>query len=159
MCCVYTLSLKIIQLYNIFKFKNLKNHSVNTLHTYILLIYFNWRLFTLQYCDGFCHTLTWISHGCTCVPYPEPPSHLPPQPIPLDYPLAPTLSALFHASNLDRSSISQMVIYMFQCYSLKTSHPQLLPQSPKVCSLYLCLFWCLAYRVVVTIFLNSIYMR
>jgi len=21
----------------------------------------------LQYC-GFCHTLTWISHGCTCVP-------------------------------------------------------------------------------------------
>ena len=20
----------------------------------------------LQYCGGFCHTLTWISHGCTC---------------------------------------------------------------------------------------------
>ena len=33
-----------------------------------LFIYFNWRLITLQYCDGFCHTLTWISHGCTCVP-------------------------------------------------------------------------------------------
>ena len=31
-------------------------------------IYFNWRLITLQYCSGFCHTLTWISHGCTCVP-------------------------------------------------------------------------------------------
>ena len=25
----------------------------------------------------FCHTLTWICHGCTCVPHPEPPSHLP----------------------------------------------------------------------------------
>ena len=25
----------------------------------------------------FCHTLTWIHHGCTCVPHPEPPSHLP----------------------------------------------------------------------------------
>ena len=25
------------------------------------------RLITLQYCGGFCHTLTWISHGCTCV--------------------------------------------------------------------------------------------
>ena len=25
-------------------------------------IYFNWRLITLQYCSGFCHTLTWISH-------------------------------------------------------------------------------------------------
>ena len=26
-------------------------------------IYFNWRLITLQYCSGFCHTLTWISHS------------------------------------------------------------------------------------------------
>ena len=34
---------------------------------------------------------------------------------------------------------------MFRCYSLKTSHPRLLPQSPKVCSEYLCLFFCLAY--------------
>ena len=39
------------------------------------IIYFNWRLITLQYCSGFCHTLTWISHGCTCVPHPETPSH------------------------------------------------------------------------------------
>ena len=29
----------------------------------------------------------------------------------------------------------------------------------KVCSLHLCLFCCLAYRVIITIFLNSIYMR
>ena len=34
-----------------------------------------------------------------------------------------------------------------------------LPQSPKDCSIYLCLLCCLTYRVVVTIFLNSIYMR
>ena len=47
---------------------------------------------------------------------------------------------------------------MFQCYSLKSSHPRLLPQSPTVCSLHLCLFCCLAYRVIITIFLNSIYM-
>ena len=45
-------------------------------------IYFNWRLMTLQYCSGFCHILTWISHGCTCVPHPEPYSHLPPHSIP-----------------------------------------------------------------------------
>ena len=32
-------------------------------------------------------------------------------------------------------------------------------QSPKDCSIQLCLFCCLAYRVNVTIFLNSIYMR
>ena len=35
-------------------------------------IYFNWRLITLQYCNGFCHTLIWISHGFTCIPHPEP---------------------------------------------------------------------------------------
>ena len=27
--------------------------------------------FTILY--WFCHTLTWIHHGCTCVPHPEPP--------------------------------------------------------------------------------------
>ena len=31
---------------------------------------------------------------------------------------------------------------MFQCYSLKSSHPCLLPQSPKVCSSHLCLYCC-----------------
>ena len=30
-------------------------------------MYFNWRLITLQYCSGLCHTLTWISYGCICV--------------------------------------------------------------------------------------------
>ena len=86
-------------------------------------------------------------------------SHLPPRPIPLGHPSAPAPSTLSHASNLDWRSVSHMIIYMFQCYALKSSHPRLLPQSPKVCSLHLCLFRCLAYRVIVTIFLNSIYMR
>ena len=121
-------------------------------------IYFNWRLITLQYCSGFCHTFTWISHGCTCIPHPEPSSHLLPHPIPHGHPCAPALSALSHESNLDWWSVSHMVIYMFQCYSLKSSHPRLLPQNPKVCSLPLCLFCCLTNRVIVTIFLNSIYM-
>ena len=43
---------------------------------FFIIIYFNWRLITLQYCSGFCHMLTWISHGYTCVPHPELPSHL-----------------------------------------------------------------------------------
>ena len=98
--------------------------------------------------------------GVHVFPHPEPPSHLPPHPIPLGCPSALALSAPFHAWNLDWSSISHMVIYMFQCYPLKSSHPCLLPQSPKVCSLYLCLFCHLAYRIesiwiVFTIFLNS----
>ena len=79
---------------------------------------FNWRLITLQYCSGFCHTLTWISHGCACIPHPEPPSHLPLHLIPQGHPSAPALSTLSHASNLDWWSVSRMIIYMFQCYSL-----------------------------------------
>ena len=59
---------------------------------------------------------------------------------------------------LDWWSVSHMVIYMFRCYSLKSSHPCLLPQDPKICSLCLSLFCYLAYRVIITIFLNSIYM-
>ena len=52
---------------------------------------------------------------------------------------------LSHASNLGWS-ISPLIVYLFQCYSLRTSHPRLLPQSPKVCSVHLCLFFCFAYR-------------
>ena len=78
----------------------------------IKIIYCNWRLITSQYCSGFCHTLTWISHGCTCVPCPEPPSHSPLHPIPQGHPSAPALSTLPHAWNLVWRSISHMVIYM-----------------------------------------------
>ena len=51
--------------------------------------FISWRLITLQYCSGFCHTLTWISHGFTCIPHPDPPSLLPLYPIPLGLPSAP----------------------------------------------------------------------
>ena len=78
-----------------------------------------------------------------------------PHPIAQGHSSALALSTLSHASNLDWWSISRMVIYMFQCYSLKSSHPRLLQQSPKVSSLHLCLFCCLAYRVIVTSCLNS----
>ena len=64
---------------------------------------------------------------------------------------------LSHASNLDWRSVSHLIVYMFQCYSLRSSHPRLFPQSPKFCSIHLCLFFCFAYRVIITIFLNSIY--
>ena len=100
----------------------------------------------------FCHTSTRIHHGCTRAPHPEPPSHLPPRTISLGYPSAPAPSFLYPASNLDWRFISYMILYMFQCHSLKSSHPLPLPQSPKDCSIHLCLFCCLAYRVIVTIF-------
>ena len=96
--------------------------------------------------------------GVHVFPILKPPPISLPNPIPQGHRSAPALSTLSHASNLDCQSLSHMIIYMFQCHSLKSSHPHLLPQNPEVCSLHLCLFCCLAYRVIVTIFLNSIYM-
>ena len=113
-------------------------------------IFISWKLITLQYCRGFYHTLTWISHGFTCVPHPSPPSNLPPHPIPLGLPSARALSTcLMHPT---WAWDSHLIVYLFQCYSLRTSDTCLLPQSPKVCSIHLCLFFCFAYRVIVSIF-------
>ena len=91
--------------------------------------------------------------------HPEPPSLLPPHTIPLGHPSAPAPSLLYPASNLDCQFISYMILYMFQCHSPKSTPPLPPPQSPKDCSIHLCLSCCLTYRVVVTIFLNSIYKR
>ena len=74
-----------------------------------------------------------------CVPHPEPLSHLPPHPIPLGHPSAPAQRTQYHASNMDWWFVSHMIIYMFQCYFLRSSHPHLLPQSPKDCSIHLSL--------------------
>ena len=122
----------------------------------LFLKFFNWRIIALQCCVGFCHT-TWISHGHTCIPHPEPSSHLPPHPISQSHPSAPALSTLPHTSNLDWWSASHMIIHTFQRYLLKSSHPRPVPQSPKDCSLHLCRFCCLSYRVIITVFLNSIF--
>ena len=77
---------------------------------------------------------------------------LPPSTIPLGRLSASAPSIQYCASNLDRQLISYMILYMFQCHSPKSSHPLPLPQSPKDCSIHQCLFCCLVYRVIVTIF-------
>ena len=91
--------------------------------------------------------------------HPEPLSYLPLHPITLDCPRALALSAMLHASNLHWSSVLHIVIYMLQCSCLISSQPLLLPHSLIVCSLCLCLFCCLAYGIIITIFINSIYMH
>ena len=128
---------------------------------FLFSFFFKLFIFTLFYfiiMYWFCHTLTWIHHGCTCIPKHEPPYHLPPHNIPLGHPRAPAPSMLYPASDTDWSFNSYMIVYMFQCHSPKSSNSLSFPQSPKDCSTHLCLFCCLAYRVIVTIFLNSIYM-
>ena len=77
--------------------------------------------FTMLY--WFCHTLTWILNGCTCVPHPEPLSHLPPHPIPLGHPSAPALSTLSHVSSLDWQFVSHMIFTCFNAILLY--HPAL----------------------------------
>ena len=44
-----------------------------SLSFFFSFIFISWRLITLQYCSVFCHTLTWISYGFTCIPHPIPP--------------------------------------------------------------------------------------
>ena len=61
-----------------FKRKKVIKFSDSSYLLFFSFIYLSRRLITLQYSSGFCHTLIWISHGFTCVPHPEPPSHLPP---------------------------------------------------------------------------------
>ena len=48
--------------------------SFFVLFCFVLIFIFTLFYFTIVY--WFCHTLTWIHHGCTCVPKHEPPSHL-----------------------------------------------------------------------------------
>ena len=52
-------------------------HTLSVFFFFFSFIFISWRLITLQYYSGFCHTLTKISHGFTCIPHPDPPSHLP----------------------------------------------------------------------------------
>ena len=121
---------------------------------YFYFLFFN---FTILY--WFCQISKWIHHRYTRVPHPEPSSLLPPRTIPLGCPSAPAPSIQYHASNLDWRLVSYMILYILQCHSPKSSHPLPLPQSPKDCSIHQCLFCCLVYRVIVTVFLNSIYMH
>ena len=76
--------------------KNPSAHAGETercvLNSFLLFFFISWRLITLQYCSGFCHTLTWITLGYTCIPHPDPPSHLHLHPIPLGLLSAPGLS-------------------------------------------------------------------
>ena len=127
---------------------------------FLIFLFFKiyYYFFTLQYCIGFATHQHESTTGIYVFPIVNPLPPTLPTTIPLGHPSAPAPSILHPASNLDWQFISYMILYMFQCHSPKSSHPIPLPQSPKDCSIHLCLFCCLAYRVICTIFLNSRYM-
>ena len=56
----------------------------------------------------------------------EPPSDLSPHPVPLGCARAPALDSLLHVLNLHWSSVLHVIMYMFQCCSLRSSHLHLL---------------------------------
>ena len=84
--------------------------QVTAFSFFFLFVSFPWPFYASTYfilfiylffiCGGFCLTLKWNSQGFTCVPHPNPPSHLPLHPLPLGFPSAPGPSAcliqLFH---------------------------------------------------------------
>ena len=117
---------------------------------FILFLLYN-TVLVLPYIDMSPPQVYMSSQSWTRLPHP---AHI----ISLGHPSAPAPSILYPVWNLDWWLVSYMIVYMFQCHSPKSSHPLPLPQNPKVCSIHLCLFCCLAYRVIITIFLNSIYM-
>ena len=61
-----------------------------------------------------------------------------------------------HSLEVDNGFILCVVIYMFQCYSLSSSHPLLPLLCPEVCSLYLHLYSCPASMFISTFFPDSV---
>ena len=120
-------------------------------------IHFNWRLVTLQYCSGF--AIHWHESA--------PGVHVLPSwtPLPPPSPSHPSGSSQYTSPEHPVPFIKPGVVIHFTYDNIHVSMsfsqiipPCSLPQSPKDCSIHLCLFCCLSYRVIVTIFLNSIYM-
>ena len=88
---------------------------------FVLFSFFNlffkisWRLITLQYCSGFCHTLKWFSLWYTCIPHPDTPSHLPLHPTLWVFPL--------HQA---RALVSCIQLGLVNCFTLDNIHVSML---------------------------------
>ena len=119
---------------------------------FFFYLYFNCRI--IKYCDGFCLILTWVWHRYI---------HMPPSSCSLLPPLSPgchralALGFQCHTANSHWPSVLHMVICVFQCYSLKSSHTLRPLPCPKVHSLFLFLLCCPAHRITSTIFLDAIH--
>ena len=87
-------------------------------------------------------------------------------PLPPASPYHPSGSSQCTSPKLPVSCIEPGLVihFLYDIIHVLVPFSQIIPpttpdQSPKDCSIHLCLFCCLAYRVIITIFLNSIYMR
>ena len=127
-------------------------HCSYIIYSFFLLILF---YLTLQYCIGFAIYQNESATGIHVFPILSPP----PSPY---YPSGSSqCTSPKHPVSCIEPGLATRFIYDIIHISMPFSQiipPSPLPQSPKDCSIHQCLFCCLVYRVIVTIFLNSIYM-
>ena len=116
-------------------------------------VYLYWRLITLKYCIGFAIH----QHESATIVHVFPILNPPPTTLPI-----PSLWVIpVHQPKPPVSCIKPglAIHFLYDIIHVLMPFSQIIPpqQSPKDCSIHLCLFCCLIYRVIVTIFLNSIY--
>ena len=117
---------------------------------YYKFIYFNWRLITLQYCISFAIHQHESTTGIHVFPILYHPSG------------SPQCTSPKHSVSCIKPRLA--ICFLYDIIHVSMPFSQIISPSPspteskKDYSIHLCLFCCLAYRVIITIFLNSIYM-
>ena len=124
----------------------------------ILFYYFLFDFLTLQYCPGFAIHQHESATGIHVFPILKPPPSSLPIPSLWVVPAhQPQTSSIVHRTWTGDSFIYD-IIHASMSFDQIIS-PSTSPKSPKDCSIHQCLFCCLVHMVIVTIFLNSIYMH
>ena len=98
------------------------SRNVKWFFTLIFFSFLNFTLFYFIILYWFCYTSTWICHGYTRVPNPEPPSHLPPYTISLGHPSAPALYVVRVVFLLDSVDLDYLE-HFTKWYGLSLSNP------------------------------------